>query len=143
MNTQPYQRQSLGLVRDEISAIFVSLELSKSTWLVTSISPGAGEKMSRHVVAGGNVAALMERLDTLRHKALQRTGRNFPVVTIHEAGLDGFWIHRILEREGVESHIVDPASIAVPRRHRRVNTDKVDGETLVRTLLGSGFITNR
>lgn len=135
MNTQPYQRQSLGLVRDEISAIFVSLELSKSTWLVTSISPGAGEKMSRHVVAGGNVAALMERLDTLRHKALQRTGRNFPVVTIHEAGLDGFWIHRILEREGVESHIVDPASIAVPRRHRRVNTDKVDGETLVRTLL--------
>lgn len=77
----------------------------------------------------------MDRFDALRHKALQRTGRDFPIVTIHEAGLDGFWIHRILEREGVESHIVDAASIAVPRRHRRVKTDKVDGETLVRTLL--------
>lgn len=56
-------------------------------------------------------------------------------MTIHEAGLDGFWIHRVLEREGVESHIVDAASIAVTRRHRRVKTDKVDGEILVRTLL--------
>jgi hypothetical protein len=27
------------------------------------------------------------------------------------AGLDGFWIHRVLQGEGVESHVVDPASI--------------------------------
>lgn len=135
MNTQVHQHKSHVIAHDEVSAIFISLELSKSTWLVTSISPGAGEKMSRHTVKGGDVAALMDRFDALRHKALQRTGRDFPIVTIHEAGLDGFWIHRILEREGVESHIVDAASIAVPRRHRRVKTDKVDGETLVRTLL--------
>jgi transposase len=29
---------------------------------------------------------------------------------------------------------VEPASIAVPRRHRRTKTDTVDGEMLVRTL---------
>ena len=35
----------------------------------------------------------------------------------------------------IESHVVDPASIAVPRRRRRAKTDAIDGETLLRTLL--------
>ncbi|MEF0865163.1 IS110 family transposase, partial [Rhizobium sp. BR 318] len=42
-------------VRTDLGAIFVSLELSRSTWLITSLSPGSGEKMSKHVVDGGNV----------------------------------------------------------------------------------------
>ena len=33
-------------IRTNLGAIFVSLELSRSTWLITSLSPGAGEKMS-------------------------------------------------------------------------------------------------
>jgi transposase len=56
-------------------------------------------------------------------------------VVIQEAGLDGFWIHRVLEANSIESHVVDPASIATSRRHRRAKTDKIDGEALVRTLL--------
>ena len=31
-------------VRSDLSAIFVSLELSLTTWLVTSLSPGSWEK---------------------------------------------------------------------------------------------------
>lgn len=58
-----------------------------------------------------------------------------PVVMIQEAGLDGFWIHRALVAAGIESHVVDPASIAVSRRHRRAKTDRIDGEALVRTLM--------
>jgi transposase len=54
---------------------------------------------------------------------------------IQEAGLDGFWIHRVLQAEGIESHVVDPASIATSRRRRRAKTDKIDGEALVRALL--------
>ena len=54
---------------------------------------------------------------------------------IQEAGLDGFWVHRLLEANGMESHVVDAASIAVPRRHRRAKTDVIDGETLLRTLM--------
>jgi hypothetical protein len=34
----------------DLCAIFISLELSRSTWLVTSLSPGGGEKMSKHSV---------------------------------------------------------------------------------------------
>jgi transposase len=79
--------------------------------------------------------ALLGLLDRMRARAQQRTRRPVKVVVIQEAGLDGFWIHRLLEANGIESHVVDPASIAVPRRRRRAKTDAIDGETLLRTLL--------
>jgi transposase len=122
-------------IRIDLGAIFVSLELSRSTWLVTSLSPGGREKMSKHAVGGGDVAGLLTRFRLLQDKAQARTGKLYPVVVIQEAGLDGFWIHRALEANDIESHVVDPASIAVSRRHRRAKTDKIDGEALVRTLL--------
>ena len=41
-----------------------------------------------------------------------------------------------LDREDwIESHVVDAASIAVSRQHRRAKTDRIDGEALIRTLL--------
>jgi transposase len=56
------------------------------------------------------------------------------VVAIQEAGLDGFWIHRLLQANDVESYVVDAGSIAVSRRGRRAKTDAIDG-ALLRTLL--------
>ena len=122
-------------IRTHIGAIFVSLELSRSNWLITSLSPGKGEKMSKHSVPAGDVAGLMKLFAELRRKAEVRTGQSYPIITIHEAGLDGFWLHRVLHQEGIESHVVDPASIAMPRRKRRAKTDRLDGETLLRALL--------
>src|SRR5271165_1570572 len=80
----------------ELNAIYVSVELSRKTWLVTLISPGAGEKLSRHMVKGGDIGALLQRLGKLRHRARERTGSSYPVIVIQEAGLDGFWVHRVL-----------------------------------------------
>ena len=100
-------------IQTTISAIFFSMELSRSKWLITSLSPGSGERMSNHVMTAGDVSGLLDRLDAIRSKAEARTGRAFPFVSIQEAGLDGFWIHRVLDREGIESHVVDPASIAM------------------------------
>jgi len=34
-------------IQSNLAAIFVSLELSRSIWLITSLSPGSGEKMSK------------------------------------------------------------------------------------------------
>ena len=127
--------QEQTAIRTDLGAIFVSMELSRAKWLITSLSPGGGEKMSKHTVAGGDVAGLLERFELLRAKARARLGRTFPLIVIQEAGLDGFWIHRVLEGEGVESHVVDAASIATSRRRRRAKTDKIDGEALVRALL--------
>jgi transposase len=127
--------QARTAIRTDLGAIFVSLELSRSTWLITSLSPGGGEKMSKHMVRSGDVAGLWSRFSQLKDKVLVRTGQVVPIIVIQEAGLDGFWNHRLLQEERVESHVVDPASIATSRRRRRAKTDKIDGEALVRALL--------
>jgi len=56
-------------------------------------------------------------------------------VSCYEAGRDGFWIHRALERLGVENRVVDSASIEVNRRQRRAKTDRVDALKLVAMLV--------
>jgi transposase len=123
-------------IQTNLAAIFASLELSQSIWMITSLSPGGGEKMSKHSVPARDVAALLARFSELQHKALKRTGKSFPIIVIQEAGLDGFWIHRVLlQSESIESHVVDPASIATSRRRRRAKTDRIDGEALLRALL--------
>jgi transposase len=75
------------------------------------------------------------RFARLRGKAKQRGRGAVQVICIQEAGFEGFWVHRLLMRHDIDSHIVDPASVAVPRRQRRAKTDAIDGETLLRTLL--------
>lgn len=115
------------------ATLLVSLELSPSRWLVTSLSP-VGEKVSTHTVTGGDGNALLDLLAGLRGKAEHRLGTPVKIAVIQEAGLDGFWIHRLLVANGIESHVVDAASIAVPRRRRRGKTDRIDGELLLRTL---------
>lgn len=122
-------------IHTQLGAIFVSLELSRSTWLITSVSLGGGAKMSKQSVQAGDIAKLMAHFSLLTEKARARTGQDFPIIVIQEAGLDGFWLHRVLVAEGIESWVVDPASIATSRRRRRAKTDKIDGEALVRALL--------
>ncbi len=122
-------------IRSDLGAIFISLELSRSIWLITSLSPGGGEKMSRRGMPAGDICGLLTRFSELRQKAFARTGKSFTIIVIQEAGLDSFWIHRALQEEGIESHVVDPASIATSRRRRRAKTDRIDGEALLRTLM--------
>ena len=116
------------------TTLFASLELSKSKWVVTINSPGS-EKFSQHLVEGGDGAGLIDLLSRSRAKAEQRCGMQVKAIVIQEAGLDGFWIHRLLLAHGIESHVVDAASIAVDRRHRRAKTDSIDGEMLLRALM--------
>ena len=116
------------------TTLFASLELSKSKWVVTINSPGS-EKFSKHLVEGGDGAGLIDLLSRSRAKAEQRCGMQVKAIVIQEAGLDGFWIHRLLLAHGIESHVVDAASIAVDRRHRRAKTDSIDGEMLLRALM--------
>ena len=122
-------------IQTDLRAIFVSLELSRTTWLVTSLSPGTREKMSKHSVSAGDIGGLLVRLRSLQERVRARRKQLPPLVVIQEAGLEGFWIHRVLTENGIESHVVDPASVATSRRRRRAKTDKLDGDTLVRTLL--------
>ena len=83
----------------------------------------------------GDIGGLLVRLRSLQERVRARRKQLPPLVVIQEAGLEGFWIHRVLTENDIESHVVDPASVATSRRRRRAKTDKLDGDTLIRTLL--------
>src|SRR3954471_2030160 len=125
--------------RPDDSILFAALELSKTrraasakSWLVATSAPGE-EKVSKRTIAAGDGRALLDLLAGLREKAERRIGKPVKVVVIQE--VDGFWLHRLLEANGIESHVVDPASIAVDRRKRRCKTDALDVDALLRTLM--------
>src|ERR1700722_3529385 len=69
-------------IRTDLRAIFVSLELSRTTWLVTSLSPGTREKMSKYSVPAGDIGNLLDRLRSLQERvqgpeeAVTSTGRH-------------------------------------------------------------------
>ena len=85
-----------AITPSECGAVFVSLELSRSTWLVTALAAPLGGKMSRHQVRGGDVVGRPERFPDLQRAVRRRTGLVVPVIVIQEARLDGFRIHRAL-----------------------------------------------
>ncbi|WP_352775445.1 transposase [Mesorhizobium sp. M0768] len=91
--------------------------------------------MSKHSVTAGDIASMLARFAEFTRKVQARTGKCFPIIVIQETGLDGFWIHRVLQAEGIECHVVDPHRLPHRPAERRAKTDKIDGEALVRALL--------
>jgi len=114
--------------------IFIAIELSQKTWLVTLHSPDR-EQMSRHKLDGGDHGELLALIERTRTRATAKLGSAPRVVSCYEAGYDGFWLHRLLEAAGIRNFVFDAASIAVEQRARRTKTDRIDGELLLRTLM--------
>jgi len=46
-------------VQNSPAAIFISPELSCSTWLITSLVPGCGDKLSKHSLRSGDMVGLL------------------------------------------------------------------------------------
>ncbi len=114
--------------------IFLAIELSRRTWLVTMHSPDR-DRISRHNVPGGDHAGLLALIERVRERAARKLGYRPSGVSCYEAGYDGFWLHRLLTAAGISNYVFDPASIAVEQRARRAKTDRIDGEQLLRTLM--------
>jgi transposase len=121
-------------ITERNSTIFVAIELSQKTWLVTLHSPDK-DKISRHKVDGGDHAGLLGLIDRVRDRAARALGAVPAVASCYEAGYDGFWLHRLLMVAGITNYVIDPSSIAVEQRARRVKTDRIDGEKILRTLM--------
>lgn len=116
------------------AAVFVALELSRSTWLIALHSPVA-DKVSQHRLEGGDAAGLLELIARKRGQAEEKLGQPVRVACCFEAGYDGFWLHRWLCARGVQTQVLDAASVLVDRRARRAKTDRLDAAGLLRTLM--------
>jgi transposase len=98
--------------REEVATLFIGFELSKSTWLIGLYAPELGKTISRHKLDGGDIDAALELIATTRRR-LEKLGKRVRVVSVYEAGYDGFWLHRRLTEAGIESRVIDAASIPV------------------------------
>ena len=118
---------------DYDSTIVGALELSSTKWMLAVQLPGVA-RHSRYTLAanGPELAALIEKLKT-RAAAAGRTITR--VILTYEAGRDGFWIARFLQRRRVEVHVMQSSSLPVDRKARRAKTDVIDVEMLLRALL--------
>lgn len=111
---------------DPTPTVYAAIELSKKTWVVAILAPGKAQP-SLHRIAGGCFAELVMKL-----RAASAGKR---VLICYEAGYDGFWLARALASEGLECRVLDPASLQVNRRARRVKTDRIDVLMLIRALI--------
>src|SRR6202166_2447915 len=103
-------------ITDHINTIFVAIELSQKTWLVTLHSPDK-DKISRHKVDGGDHAGLLGLIDRVRDRAARTLGAVPAVASCYEAGYDGFWLHRLLMKAWITNYSTDtPVLAREPRR---------------------------
>jgi transposase len=103
--------------------LFVALELGAKEWKV-GFTTGLGQRPRRRGLPAGEVARLRGEIAAAKQRfGLPSESR---VVSCYEAGRDGFWLHRVLTRDGVENMVVDSSSIEVKRRARRAKSDGLD-----------------
>jgi transposase len=133
MKRQTIDQASATAALDYDSTMIGALELSSKKWVFAVQLPGS-RKHTRHAVEpnGPALETLLEKLkanSSLSGRPISR------VIMTHEAGRDGFWLARFLQRRGVEVQVMQASSLPVDRRARRAKTDVIDAEMLLRTLL--------
>jgi transposase len=112
--------------------LHLAFELGWNSWKLAS-SVAVARKPRLKTIRARDLDALREEI--ARAKARFGLPADARVVSCYEAGRDGFWLHRFLEREGVANVVVDAASIEVSRRARRAKSDGVDVAKLLSMLI--------
>ena len=80
--------------RGDCATLFVSLELSRSTWVGTSLAPGS-TKMSKHTLVGGDGRKLLDLLARFKTRAEQRVATPIKVVWASRASAACGWRWRM------------------------------------------------
>ena len=110
--------------------LYLAMELSNREW---KLAFGDGRQERQVTIPARDQARLRQAI--AQAKAKLGLPAAAPIYSCYEAGRDGFWIHRLLEKIGVVNLVVDSASIEVNRRQRRAKTDRLDAQKLLTMLL--------
>jgi transposase len=116
---------------DHASTLVVALEISDRSWVLGAHVPGSTRSCSRLTIEP-DVAQLTGAIARLAKRTPLPPKRT---VVVYEAGHTGFWLARLLRTEGIEAHVLHPASVPVDRRARRAKTDRLDVDLLLRAVL--------
>ena len=125
-------KTSTAVTNDIRGTLYLAFELGWKKWKL-AFTVGRAQKPRLRSVDAGDTNAVKEEIEAARDRF--KLAPNCRVLSCYEAGRDGFWLHRFLISAGVESLVVDSASIEVSRRRRRVKTDRLDAQKLVNMLI--------
>ena len=113
----------------------IAIEISSAKWIVASTASSA-QKIRRKTLdqkdAHARFEALLVEIEAARKHLQVPAGSR--ILVAYEAGQEGFWLMRALRTAGIEAEVIDPVSLQVDRRARRVKTDRVDAEALAAAL---------
>ena len=118
------------------TTLYAGVELSRSSWMTALHCPTDGGKISYYTGPAGDVDNLLEVIARRRGRVARDLGSCDRVLLTSEAGYEGFWLARAIERRdvGISVFLNDPASLQVDRRSKNVKTDRVGGKKMVRAL---------
>lgn len=119
----------------EHSTLYVAIEISAKSWVVGIKCP-SGQRIGLHTLAAADTAGLGRLIASGRAGAERSLGCAVRVLCCYEAGYEGFWLARWLDRSlSVETVVLDPASLLVNRKAKQRKTDRIDARKMVRALL--------
>jgi transposase len=103
--------------------IYVGIDVHKKSWMVSIM---VDDIFHKRFSQDPNPLTLANYLT-----------KNFPqgrYHSVYEAGFSGYWIHRELERLGINSYMVSPADVPTSDKERKQKDDKRDSGKLVKAL---------
>jgi transposase len=112
--------------------LYLALELGWNSWKL-AFATGPGPTPRRREILARDLTGLAREIAAAKRRL--RLPADCPVVSCYEAGRDGFWLHRWLLAQGVQSVVVDSSSIEVNRRQRRAKSDSLDAAKLLSMLI--------
>ena len=119
---------------EEDSTLVAVIDMSLSSWVVLGLVPGLRRRPEKKL--GADEEGLLSLLHRWRDEA-ERHGCSIRRICVaFEAGRDGFWLARWLDRHGIEPHVIHASSIPVKREKRRAKTDRLDCRLLMRGFIG-------
>ena len=116
------------------STLVAVIELSDNRWVVGALVPGLTREPLKALPPDKD--RLLHQLHRWRDEAVKAGKKIERIAVAMEAGRSGFWLARWLRRQGIESHVIHPSSVPVPREHRRPKSDRLDTGLLKRAFLG-------
>ena len=135
----------------EHNTLYVAIEISRKSWVVGIKSP-ASERIGLHSPGAADVVGLKDLIEHQQTKTERALGREVRVLFCYEAGYEGFWLARWLDRTmSVETVVLAAAaylrglSAATAReRHtrnaRRRDSDLSRGAACPALLLCTGLV---
>jgi transposase len=116
----------------EAERLYVAFELGWTTWKL-GFCTRLDEKAWVVTINARDIGGMRKTI--ARARARFGVSPTCPTASCYEAGRDGFWLDRLLKQMGVANVVVDSASIQVSRQARRVKTDRLDAEALLKMLV--------